>query len=345
MSSSSSPHQRRRQRRSVGTTLVTTAVVTYGAYRLAGWLWNNDNDNDNDYEESHSNAGGWSSWISSSFPHQPQQPSLDPRTQWKLRRQRIHKCREESIQACQTCWPSLLDKIDQDTNTSAVTRRLKDLRASQDGHNDDLWKEIYVETLTRFLSSVYAHTLWLCMSTLQIHYIGGRLFRKEPPLIAEEKSMLLESHQYLLQQGLDLLIPIIRRTVQPLLHDWKAKTTITKKDLLTLLANAQRSLDSSFSKNDTKYARSWIRFVLPDETVDEIWDISKSPVWDDAHHQLLEETMQVLLVLPETDEDVPVAKHMAPLKKACQKIALKENYQRWIALPTLLELGDVSFQQ
>lgn len=238
-----------------------------------------------------------------------------------------------------------MQKIESATNTSAVTRKLKDLRASQDGHNDDLWKEIYVETVTRFLASVYAHTLWLCMSTLQIHYIGGRLFRKEPPLVAEEKSMLVESHQYLLGHGLDLLIPIIRRTVQPLLDDWKATTTITKKDFYMLLADAQRTLDDSFSTTKTKYARNWIRFVLPDETVDEIWDISKSPIWDDAHHQLLVETMQVLLVLPGDDCEVPVAKHMAPLKKACQKVALKENSQRWIALPTLLELGDVSFQQ
>eukprot|EP00980_Cylindrotheca_fusiformis_P007694 scaffold1624_cov105-Cylindrotheca_fusiformis.AAC.5 len=337
MSSSSSYRQHRRQRRSVARTVVTTAAVAYGAYQL--WLWNS-----NDEEGDGQNSGGWGSWFAEPAPQRQSQQTIDPRTQWKLRRRRIQKCRTESIQACQTCWPSLLEKIEDKTNTSAVTRKLKDLRASQDGHNDDLWKEIYVETVTRFLTSVYAHTLWLCMSTVQIHYIGGRLFRKEPPLEAEEKSMLVESHHYLLRQGLDLLIPIIRRTVQPLLEDWKARSTITTKDLHARIAKAQRSLDSTFSSKETKYARNWIRFVLPDETVDEVWDISRSPVWDDAHHQLLQETMQVLLILPDDDLEVPVAKHMAPLKKACQMIASEDNHQRWISLPTLLELGDVSFQ-
>ncbi|KAL3935033.1 MAG: hypothetical protein SGBAC_009369 [Bacillariaceae sp.] len=234
------------------------------------------------------------------------------------------------------------------TDTSAAMRQLRDLRASKDGHSDDLWKEIYIETLTRFLSSVYAHTLWLCMSTVQIHYVGGRMFRQIPPLEHYEKSMLAASHQYMLQHGLILLVPMIRRTVLPFIDEWKATTTLTTVDLHELVRKVQSTIDASFSTTENnKYARNWIRFVLPDDSVDEVWDISRSPVWEDAHSQLLNDTLHTLLVIPPENngrEEIAVAKHMAPLKKSCPKLSLPENYQRWIALPTMLELGDVSFQ-
>ncbi|CAJ1951272.1 unnamed protein product [Cylindrotheca closterium] len=357
-------NRRRRQRRSMGTTLVTTAVVGYGAYRLAEWLWSSDeDDNHHDDPEEEGIFSALGSWMSSTMmrnswgqqqqqqrysPSSPQQqPRLDPRTQWKLRRQRVFKCREESIKACQTCWPALTENIEEMTNTSAAMRKLRDLRASKDGHSDDLWKEIYVETLTRFLSCVYAHGLWFSMSTVQIHYVGGRMFRQVPPLEDDEKSMLTESHQYMLQHGLNRLVPMIRKTILPFIDEWKATTTISKIELHQLIRKVQSTIDATFStQNNNKYARNWIRFVLPDDSVDEVWDICQSPVWDDAHSHLLNDTIDILLSSPEEngEEEIAVAKHMAPLKKSCPKLSLPENYQRWIAMPAMLELGDVSFQ-
>jgi hypothetical protein len=348
-------HRRRRSRRSVGTTLVTTAVISYGAYRLAGWLWNaddeeedtnnsNNNSNNNNNNNNNNNADDSVSWgnmfFSTPQSQQPQQSrTIDRRTQWKLRRQRIVKCREESIKACQTCWPALQQLIMNETNTSSVTRKLKDLRASQDSHSDDLWKEIYAQTVTRLLSTVYAHTLLFLMTTLQIHHIGGRMFRKEE--IGQDQSMLIESHQYMLQQGLPLLIPIIRRTVQQLVGDWEAKTTLTQTQVYNLLQKSRHQLEYG---SNSKYSRNWIRFVLPDVTVDQVWDVATSPIWEDAQDQILQEAMTVAYSITGREEEIPAAKHMAPIKKACQKIAIEENYQMWIALPTMLELGDVSFQ-
>lgn len=337
-------NRRRRQRRSIGTTLVTTAVVGYGAYRLAEWLWKpEEEDQRYDPEED----GLFSRWMRPQQPtatfQQPNNNNLDPRTRWKLRRQRISKCREESIKACQTCWPALSEKIDEMTNTSAAMRKLRDLRASKDGHSDDLWKEIYRETLTRFLSTVYAHTLWLCMSTVQIHYVGGRMFRQIPPLEEHEKSMLTDSHQYMLEDGLELLVPLVRKNILPFVEEWKATTTISKSELYDILRNIQSTIDGTFSTENQKYARNWIRFILPDDSVDEVWDIAKSPVWDDAHSQLLNDSMHTLLVMP-SKEEIAVAKHMAPLKKSCRNLSLPENYKKWIGMPTMLELGDISFQ-
>ena len=171
------------------------------------------------------------------------------------------------------------------------------------------------------------------------------MFRQVPPLENHEKSMLTASHQYMLHDGLGLLVPLIRKTILPFIEEWKATTTITKVDLYALLRKVQSTIDASFSTENNKYARNWIRFVLPDDSVDEVWDICKSPVWDDAHGQLLNDTMLTLLVMPDNaGEEIAAAKHMAPLKKSCPNLELIENYNRWIALPTMLELGDISFQ-
>ena len=224
-------------------------------------------------------------------------------------------------------------------------KKLKDLRASQDSHSDDLWNEIYVQTITRYLSTAYAHTLLFLMSTLQIHYLGGKMFRKED--INEEQSILVESHQYMLQQGLPLLVPIIRRTVEKLISEWKSTTTLTKAEVGSILQQAQQQLENG---NNTKYSRNWIRFVLPDVTVDQLWDIATSPVWEDAQHQLIKETIKTSYSSQQhqdkasEEEQIPVAKHMAPLKKACKNISVDENYTQWISLPTMYELGDISFQ-
>ena len=331
----SSQTNRHKPRRSLGRTLVTTAIVSYGAYRLADWVLNNQNE-----DEEQSRQEGESNTPQTRSPRSYQE-NLDRRTLWKLRKQRIIKCREEAVKACRTCWPAIQESIEEATSVSSITKQLKDMRASQDGHSDDLWNQIYVQTITRYLSTAYAHTLVFLMSTLQIHYLGGKMFRKED--INDEQSILVESHQYMLKQGLPLLVPIIRRTVGQLIAEWKSTTALSRTEFESILQKTQQRLENG---NNAKHTRNWIRFVLPDITVDELWDIASSPVWDDAQHQVMEETIKLYLSQQPVnrEEGIPVAKHMAPIKKACKNISIDENYKQWIALPTMLELGDISFQ-
>ncbi len=128
------------------------------------------------------------------------------------RRERILQCRRKTVLAFQGFLPSLKPVLEELTNTSQLTKRLKVLRnrwqqmqhkqqqtgrlqgsngdsaadsnilQDEDHQNDTddeelaLWKQIMVETTTRMVTACYiVYTLLFLSLTVQIHWIGSRL--------------------------------------------------------------------------------------------------------------------------------------------------------------------------
>jgi hypothetical protein len=265
-----------------------------------------------------------------------------------------------------------------------------------------LWQQITEQTLTKLLTTAYAGTLLFLSLTIQIHWIGGNMFREsnnnenQQPSSAQhhqqQAAILTKSHEYFCQQGLPLLIDTIRRAVSTTI-DWKATQLLTQQEIDIALQQIHQVLlygtNNNNSPSTTKkkqYPRNWIRFLLPaeEEYMDDLWDIASSPIWQDAQHQLLETVLRRLR--DGDDEDgwgtpfrimaaaaaaaeeeassttattttataivvLPLAKLVASFKQASKKLLSFDNNNNkeesipscWQQLPTVLELGDVSF--
>jgi peroxin-3 len=150
MFSSSAPggsrggHDHRRQRRrdpastsfSWGTTLVTTAFVAYGTYRLANYIYDawieEDNDDDNkNGDNQDGNIAASENNIDTTGPIYHEATTFrnfNSNRTWLLRRQRMKRCRLETIQALQGFLPTLCRIVEEQTKTTAETQALKKIR-------------------------------------------------------------------------------------------------------------------------------------------------------------------------------------------------------------------------
>jgi hypothetical protein len=352
------PHRRKRPSSTVRT-LATTAVVAYGAYKVYEYFNRSDDDITNDEAQASGETSTWndlskwmSSWLmdsdvaSAAVPesttnangsrsqHRVGPPKLDARTLYRLTQQSVRKCREESIKAYGTCWSSLQHVIDKDTDTAGKTQELRQIRkeaATPESklRQDALWREIQLETLTRLISTEYASCLLLLSLTMQLHWIGGQVFQHKhgrnnsSAAIAEPRwahEVMMESHQYMTQQGLPLLIAAVRRSLSSSnMREWTATTFVSKADLEVLLGQIDQSLERG--GGGSSYRRNWIRLVLPDPSMMEnndedeqlddgkdptpdrssedkvamlesLWDLAESPAWQDAQVQTLQVVKQ-----------------------------------------------------
>lgn len=347
----------------------------------------------------------------------------------RTRRQRLVHCRQKTVTAFCACLPALQLILEELTSTSRATRELKELRkqqkdlvvAGKEGdkedtsdtrmkrlqqQQDDLWKHIVVENTTRMMAASYAYTLLLLSLTVQLHWISGNrdsLLRDSvgAPISSTDlaQAMLMQSHQYLQEDGIPLLVATIRRSVEAIVGgestdiEWTKPTQLlVDRDIEQLLYNqlpqmlkygAPSSSDSSVAIRPSIH-RNWMRFVFPDEECfDPIWDIGSSPVWEDAQEQILQTLWYKLLrdadvdgwkrLFEQTSEaeqeaamsfhHKPVAKVVAQFKRSSNLLFAEELHTEVSTtqgglhqkgpgmlsllqkLPTVLELGDVSFQQ
>jgi hypothetical protein len=369
------------------------------------------------------------------------------------RRKRLMQCREKTGTAFCACWPALQPILEELTSTSHATRHLKELRKHQkdlmlmlqakegtrDGtdsiqrhqqlkrlqqQQDELWKQIVVENITRMMASSYSYTFLYLSLTVQLHWISGNResWLRDSAIASCHHSsstelvqaMLMQSYQYFMDVGIPLLVSTIRRSVEAILTntitdtdiDWTKPTQfLTQQDIENILyqklprtfkyGSASTGDANATCTQPIGISRNLVRFVLPDEQFfDPIWDICSSPVWDDAQDQIFEVLwynilrdadvdgwkqlfehkfdpvpLQVATSAPgllvgrqQQQEQQPVAKVVAQFKKSTNLLFAKLPKERNEGqpesstrkdstilsslqnLPTVLELGDVSFQ-
>jgi hypothetical protein len=194
----------------------------------------------------------------------------------------------------------------------------RELQALQD-QEEELWREILVETTTRMMASSYAYALLLLSLTVQFHWLASTLeFHPDSTedQQQEQEALLMRSHRYLLNEGIPLLVPTVRRSLERVLFggdetdeyegslggtgstnnnstslwEYPSSQFVTSEDVeRTLYRQLPRVLDDIGAVGRQRHRRrNWIRFVLPDEEVfDPVWDICRSPVWEDAQEQVL----------------------------------------------------------
>eukprot|EP00536_Pseudo-nitzschia_multiseries_P010801 jgi/Psemu1/326175/estExt_fgenesh1_pg.C_3420009 len=153
---------------------------------------------------------------------------------------------------------------------------------------EDLWSEILVETTTRMMVSSYAYVLLLLSLTVQFHWLAAEAEARadsgcslteeqQRQQQGKQEGFLMKSHRYLLNEGLPLLVSteielVLYQRLPRVLED-------------VGIGGRRRG---HRRRGRRSRSRNWIRFVLPDdEAFDPIWDICRSPVWEDAQEQVL----------------------------------------------------------
>jgi peroxin-3 len=401
-------------------TAVTAAVFGYGAYKLVDWALHGKQSSDWTWWKPIANetaANGHARDQVVVFDETSKQEIDASRPEkWQLRRQRMTRCREETIKALEGFLPTLRQAIEDRTSTSQETQALKDLRAMR-GQGDesirrtqekDLWDEIKIKNMTRMIATAYAHTILFMTLTVQVNLLGGRLLEEQlrhtsaaslsDDTIASDRMssyqtshrfVLTHTYEYFFQHGLESLISTVESAVSDVVADWNVMDSsalhMTRerfdeaiREIRQVVEGKQRSPRGLNSR-----PRSVMRFLMPPSALletsieddlarsilDETWDILESPVLADAHKDCLSTTFQMMRdrywgIIFEANASTsppnahwttkPLAHVLTQLKHTSNSFYKKDDrgstsltmnsYSAMMeALPSVLELGDVSF--
>jgi peroxin-3 len=294
----------RRSHPSVGT-MVVAAAVAYGTYRLATWAWESWNRREEDDDPLLVRRDVLVSETPNNSSHQ----------KWRLRRQRMARCRDEVGNAMNDFLPTLQRTIEDLTETSRDTKALKQLRNSQDEDRrlkeKELWSAIKTKALTRLIATAYAHSILFLVLTTQVHLMGGKLFEEQAQASETSSSLggsvasgrmssyqtshrivLTRTYDFFFDKGIALLIHAVERAVDLVVGDWDvtnpSSVNMSKEILDNAIQDICKNLEGRTGRSSTRRPRSLLRFLLPPEHgIDSL-------VQDDLAQAILDETLDIL---------------------------------------------------
>lgn len=385
--------RRRRTTVSVGNVVAAT-LVAYGTYRVADWAWNTYKKKDKDDDEHQQRSAVYgTSWMSSFLQSSvmgsktSDSPSLN---RWKLRRQRMTRCREEVHQALSGFLPTLRTIVHENTNTASAMQRLKQIREQRNSvpssdtatEEAECWRHIQTETMTRLLTIAYAHSLLFLVLTTQVNLLGGKLLqeammedqRTSASSVASSrmsgyqsshKEVLQHTYAYFMETGAHALLDTVRKAVEHVMNeDWNVLDADCQDVSVERFQGALDELRSLIEDglpltSPHRKPRTLLRFLLaPEEQtsvqdelarsiLNETWDLVESPVFMDAQVDVWNTTFEMMRQVWSSIFTAPWAQILTQLKHTTNSFydtSSNLDYCSMLeALPTVLELGDVSF--
>lgn len=363
------------------TSMATTALAAYGAYKFTSWVWNKVTA-ETDESENHSAS-----------THRGQTQSY-----MRQRRQQIAKCRKEVITTTSSFLNTLKLRVDSLTDVSQETKLLKQIRSGQveEVSQQDLWDTIKVRSITRMLATAYAHTILALVLNVQIHLLGGKIFREkfqqeaegdEADFIENEddnkenyhQQVLVYTLEYFFDEGLNALVQDLQAKVEEYFEAYQ----VMNEDSRSVKVINLQEFDDAVSKVNSDFEQvSFIQYICDFDgkaskagmeevqfILDETLDILDSPDFEIAKEELLEKTMKGLhdeyTILFQGDGDegsMPVVTIVTKLKKICTsfyKSPEERSEDTFVDLPmsaypskylyfmdrmnSVRELGDFSF--
>lgn len=324
-------HRNQRKHSRSLTSMATTALAAYGAYKFTSWVWKKVTDE----SENHSAS-----------THRGQTQSY-----MRQRRQQIAKCRKEVITTTSSFLNTLKLRVDSLTDVSQETKLLKQIRSGQveDVSQEDLWDTIKVRSITRMIATAYAHTILALVLNVQIHLLGGKIFRKkfeargdEADFIEKEddnkenyhQQVLVYTLEYFFDEGLNALVQDLQAKVE---KHFEAYQVMNEDSRSVKVVNLQE-FDDAVSKIKSDFEQvSFIQYICEFDgkastasmeevqfILDETLDVLDSPSFEIAKEELLEKTMKGLhdeyKILFQGDGDEgskPVVTIVTKLKKIC----------------------------
>ena len=203
--------RQRRNRNNRPSSLVSTATkafAAYGAYKLASFAWKKfiqtgDNDSSSSCNETYSTNQNQDQDHNQQYrDHQRQRHTSKAIA--RRRQQQLAKCNRETIATIDTFLNKFKSSIEALTDYSLQTKSLKQMRAGSGTSGDvgtcsieegsvhshshshnhsfskqELWDDIKTKSITRMISTAYAHSILVLLLTVQIHLLGGKIFRDQ----------------------------------------------------------------------------------------------------------------------------------------------------------------------
>ena len=281
---------RRRPGVSVGTVAVAAAAA-YGVYQIGSWAWSKWNE-----EEEKKSAVSSRNHVSTAAPLQtPQQR----RQMHYVRKQRVLRCRDDVLSTMTAFAAPLRRLIEDATDISRDKRELKQLRArvrarpggskspEERDQEAELWRRIQESTLTRMVVTVYAHTFLFVVLTVQVHLLGGIMFRQatdqqqyysdamasqlnSSPSTATNQEMLEQTYHRFVNHSILLLLDAVRSAVTRALEspDWDVSNPtsalhMTNEKLQATIDTIRRNIEEDEESNPDPVQSLLQRFFVP----------------------------------------------------------------------------------
>lgn len=318
---------------SVGT-LATGVAVAYATFRLVQWAWGDSK------KEKEGNEAVRSAWTSLRTPpmngsNRPAPSTVGFNTgRWRLRRQRMTRCREDTLKALNGFLPTLRRIIERETDTTQVRKALKKIRAARDSPDYSveeerlLWATFKVRSMTQMIATAYAHTILFLVLSVQVNLLGGRLFYQHPHelntsngITSDDKQLayqtihrfvLTHTYEFFFQRGLTSLTHTVERAVTDMVADWDvlAPTSLrmTRESVEEAISKIRAVVEGGRVGYRNGHPRNLMRFLMPPSAslevvidyeqarsiLDETWDLIESPVFADAQYDSLTTTFDIL---------------------------------------------------
>ena len=279
------------------------------------------------------------------------------------RRLRMGRCRLETSRAMIDFLPTLKKAVVKETDVSEQTNELKRLRIKKKeilemkqngGENGDitaeeatdkedivrekercLWNDIKNKSLTRLVTTIYAHTIIFLVLNVQVNLLGGQLLREELEEEGKKKEseqqqsskssadqyrashqiVLSKTYHYLFTKGIPALAESVGKEANDILQKWDVLGDDVKlTDVNTWIESIRDKMEH---QKDGGMMSRLVEFVIPPEgddadansfntndttdelakyILDETYDLLESPAFAKAERQCLDTTFDHLRV-------------------------------------------------
>ena len=267
------------------------------------------------------------------------------------RRLRMGRCRLEASRAMMDFLPTLKKAIAKETDVGSQTAELKELRIqkrdllllmAEDNEDEQvtssveeedatirekeqcLWNDIKNKSMTRLVTTIYAHTIVFLVLTVQVNLLGGRLLRDEDDeqekqqhsdddTVLEDGSssnqqqyrsshqtVLAKTYHHLFTKGIPSLAKSVGDAVEEILQNWDVLSgdDATLNDVSSWLENVRDKIEKNRQDNKEGIYSSLVQFIIPpegEEKVDADADAANdATVNDELAKYILDETYDLL---------------------------------------------------
>ncbi|KAL7494894.1 hypothetical protein ACHAWT_003449 [Skeletonema menzelii] len=234
-----------------------------------------------------------------------------------IRNSRMERCRLEASRAMMDFLPTLKKAIIKETDITAEMEELKSIRVQkkesgggEQGHDSrarerELWNSIKNKSLTRLLTTIYAHTIVFLVLTVQVNLLGGRLLREEQQEESQEqssspsseesdryrsshKTVLAKTYHHVFSKGIPSLVEAVAKAIDDVLQNWDVLggDDVSPDDVSSWMETVRDSIEKRQQKGN---ASALVQFIIPDLT-----EHSSEESMDELARYILDETYDLL---------------------------------------------------
>lgn len=255
-----------------------------------------------------------------------------------IRNSRMDRCRLEASRAMMDFLPTLKKAITKETDITNEMEELKSIRAQKKESGDgasssnfreregELWNSIKNKSITRLVTTIYAHTIVFLVLTVQVNLLGGRLLREEQREESQEqqtsssssdgsdryrsshKTVLAKTYHHLFSKGIPSLVEAVANASGDVLQNWDVLggDDVSLDDVSAWMEKMRDSIEKRQHKGNSS---ALVQFIIPDDVeqssdesmgelaryiLDETYDLLESPTYAHAERMCLNITFMSL---------------------------------------------------